>query len=93
MTRPSDGLIGRDTSWRQGEPPDGGKASEAPSRSTPTLEQLLDLTSLNTAAEQALEAEREAEEALRAAESRDRERTARADAVTSERAQRLGIRS
>ena len=82
----------RDTSWREGSPPDD-KRYDAPSRSAPTLGQLLDLTPLNTAAAQALDAEREAEEALRAAESRDRERTARADAVNRERAQRFGLRS
>ncbi len=65
----------------------GGRSS-----STPTLTQMLDLTTLNAAAAHALDAEREAEETLRAAEARDRERTARADAAERERAQRLGLR-
>lgn len=81
--------VGRAAAWRERN----GTADEARDMSgtgsRPTLTQMLDLAPLDDAAARALVAERDAEEALRAAEARDRERAARADAANVERAQRF----
>jgi hypothetical protein len=85
--------VARAAAWREANgPADERRDAGGPGRSTPTLAQMLDLTPLDAAAARALDTEREAEEALRAAEARDRERAARAYAAETETAQRLGLR-
>jgi hypothetical protein len=85
--------VARAEKWREANGSAEDRQQGAPASTTPTLDQLLDLTPLDTAAGQAFDAEREAEEALRAAEVRDRERALRAETVTRERAQRFGMSS
>jgi hypothetical protein len=81
----------RTARWREAHGTVEERRPADPPAAPPSIERLLDLASLNATAEAALAAEREAEETLREAEARDRDRAARADAATAQQAQRFGI--